>query len=378
MGLASALKQMNGQAEADTSKAQKAFVEGGFNAQNLGIQEQKLDQKEIEHVVYLKNVEAHKASVAEQAAGWTNGLVKPDVPPAADQAKVQVNELVVAKMWRIVCLRKLFGFFTQKSLQELVNRACRHDYHLLMRKYQFRRIEDAADLSVLGLFNIVLLADDSGSMSTKDVDGCSRWEVAKFLGKQLAFLATLFDADGISLRFFNQAGSTFNGLATAEQVAETFESVFQLGNSTPMAECLQATLDDTVFPAVQQRTIDRPVLFLVLTDGQPSNKRTVEDVIRSAIKRISASHCGPFGVLFSFAQVGLDRDASEWLGQIDEAQDIGENIDATSSFEIEKAQVAHKDPNWGAADWVKKTLVGPIDPETDHLDEASAPPPYGH
>ena len=37
----------------------------------------------------------------------SGNLVKPNVPQGKDSEQQQINELVVAKMWKIVCLRKL-------------------------------------------------------------------------------------------------------------------------------------------------------------------------------------------------------------------------------------------------------------------------------
>lgn len=58
-------------------------------------------------------------------------------------------------------------------------------------------VELAVTLSALALYDVVIYADDSGSMSTGDGE---RIEDLKLIVAKVAEVATLFDDDGIEVR----------------------------------------------------------------------------------------------------------------------------------------------------------------------------------
>jgi hypothetical protein len=58
-------------------------------------------------------------------------------------------------------------------------------------------VELAVDLAALALFDIVIYADDSGSMTSGDGE---RIEDLKLIVAKVAEVATLFDYDGIEVR----------------------------------------------------------------------------------------------------------------------------------------------------------------------------------
>lgn len=62
-------------------------------------------------------------------------------------------------------------------------------------------LEIGSDLIKLALFDVVLLVDDSGSMAFEE-DG-SRIDDLKLILERAAYAASLFDADGIQVRFLN-------------------------------------------------------------------------------------------------------------------------------------------------------------------------------
>lgn len=61
--------------------------------------------------------------------------------------------------------------------------------------------ELATDLASLALYDIVLFADDSGSMIFEE--GGERVQDLKLIVSKVAEVATLFDDDGILVRFMN-------------------------------------------------------------------------------------------------------------------------------------------------------------------------------
>jgi hypothetical protein len=61
--------------------------------------------------------------------------------------------------------------------------------------------ELAVDLSGLALYDIVILADDSSSMAFEEQG--ERIDDLKMILNRVAEVATLFDQDGITIRFLN-------------------------------------------------------------------------------------------------------------------------------------------------------------------------------
>lgn len=64
-------------------------------------------------------------------------------------------------------------------------------------------VELAVDLSALALYDIVIYADDSGSMESGDGE---RIEDLKLIVAKVAEVATLFDEDGIEVRLGGGGG----------------------------------------------------------------------------------------------------------------------------------------------------------------------------
>lgn len=121
MGLGKKLGQQNKIHEDTISKASTPVAEGGYNSRNLGLApELPMTDAQIQEVQSI-----HNGALADiHGVTQLGHLVRPTVPMSTDSNQMHINELVVAKMWRIICLRRLQNFYTQEKLQVLVNRAC--------------------------------------------------------------------------------------------------------------------------------------------------------------------------------------------------------------------------------------------------------------
>jgi len=186
------------------------------------------------------------------------------VPPTAEEGpNEEIARLVAAKIWNCVCYNEWFAFFTQETLQERVNCATRHDYRMLMELYSIPTLDAATDLSVLSLVDVVIVGDNSYSMRTsgsRQMDGTAkktedyrpeydeiykkecaesapgklvvnfndvtRWESMITQVEVGAFITTLFDDDGVSVRFLNEDprlyGVKMDGIRTPEDVKKLF------------------------------------------------------------------------------------------------------------------------------------------------------------
>jgi hypothetical protein len=384
MGLGKKLGQRNQETVEALSRAKAPVSVEGYNSNNLNLPSTpSMTSSDIKEINELKSgVDKEFGSVSR-----LGDLFRPNVPKGSDTDRQLINELVVAKMWRIIHLRKLQNFYTQDSLQELVNRACIHDYRLLQRNWSIATIDMTVDLAVLGLYDIVLFGDDSSSMNIEEPseDNLSRWQLLKEVIKTLSFWSTLMDSDGVVVRFFN-SNVEGNNLSSADDVEGLFRRVRAKG-STPMGEQLHAKiLNQFVYQMLDSKELQKPILIITVTDGAPNSKIEVIKAITECYNKCRQSCYGEHAVAFSFAQIGSSSDATAWLGEIDSDRVIGHLIDCTSEFQIEKAECerTYSGIDFTEATWLVKLMIGPIDPEYDNFDECSssiscssnAPPPY--
>lgn len=374
----------------------------------------------------------------------TYGLVRPSVSliPKEENQMSQVDtataELVVLKIWESVVRNELYYVYNvqtsdekngkcspmtpQQRLQAVVDRATLHDYQMLMEVLKIPTLDQATDLAVLASFDVVVLMDDSSSMlgngyqdfqgnrdttdydpsekdqsgdPSKDRNNMTRWQHAMTLVTLVAFVLTMFDDDGISVRFLNKKkqllgyrqdqSSKADNIKSAKDVAELFSGLQPSGGTT-IGKSLENIYDELIDEPIRTKTLTKPVLILTYTDGQSS------DVITKSVRNIRAkTRTTPYGsrcVLFSFNQVGRDSSAREMLGTLDVDPDsivngkkqndgAGDITDCTSAYADEEKEyndaqlslpVESRVP-YSAAHHNIKGLVGPIMDKYDLSDE---------
>lgn len=251
--------------------------------------------------------------------------------------------------------------------------------------------EIANDIVKLALYDIVLYIDDSGSMQFEE-EG-SRIKDLRLILERVSFAATLFDADGISLRFMNtdlsgmrdqQGRPLQDGVSTEAQI-ETIMRGVQFKGLTPMGTSLRKkVIDEIVIGKAQQNQLRKPVLVIAITDGQPAGEpqNAVFDTIRYAFDTLQQRfpQYGRGGVAFEFAQVGNDEMAKKFLGKLDEDPQIGPMVDCTSNYENEQEEMSRANPPVDLTPdlWIIKLLLGAIDRSYDSKDEKTNPAPGGY
>jgi hypothetical protein len=173
------------------------------------------------------------------------------------------------------------------------------------------------------------------------------------------------DADGVVVRFINSAVEG-NGISNSAEIDGIFRTVRPSGG-TPLGEQLdQKIMKKIVVPVIQSQEIQRPVLILNITDGVPSNSNAVKQTILNCRNFCASTKYGENAVAFSFAQIGSDRTATEYLGQLDTDPQVGHLIDCTSEFSIEKQECG---AGFTEAVWIVKLMIGAVDPAYDSADE---------
>ncbi|CEJ60785.1 Putative RfeF [Penicillium brasilianum] len=231
-------------------------------------------------------------------------------------------------------------------------------------------MEVATDLMKLALFDIVLYVDDSGSIEFEE-KGLRKDQLRQILGI-VATVASTFDQDGIEVRFMNSMEEG-HGVRSSDDV-ERLVSRVRFSGLTPLGTSLrQKVVDPLVIGPVRSGRLQKPVLIITITDGQPAGEAhsTVRDTISYAVHEVQRAQYSTGAVSFQFSQVGNDTRAREFLSDLDEDPEIGQLIDCTSNFEVEQDEMSRANPpvHLTRELWCAKLMLGAIDSSYDTKDE---------
>ncbi len=169
-----------------------------------------------------------------------------------------------------------------------------------------------------------LIIDKSGSMSTKDkAGGLSRWQIMQESALALANKCEEFDPDGITVYLFSGKFKRYDNV-TAAKVGTIFQENDPSGRTD-----LAAVLADAIASYFQRKasgqTPANGEMILVVTDGEPDDRKAVMQVILDATQRLDRDE----ELAISFIQVGLDEAATKFLKILDD--DLGR---AGAKFDI--------------------------------------------
>ncbi|KAF7712619.1 Transcription factor RfeF [Penicillium ucsense] len=236
-------------------------------------------------------------------------------------------------------------------------------------------MEVATDLMKLALFDTVLYVDDSGSIEFEE-KGLRKEQLRQILGI-VATVASNFDRDGIEVRFMNSSEEG-HGIKNPDDV-ERLVSRVRFSGLTPLGTSLrQKVVDPLVIGPARSGRLQKPVLIITITDGQPAGEAhsTVRDTISYAVNEMQRAQYGTGAVSFQFSQVGNDTRARDFLSDLDEDPEIGQLIDCTSNFEVEQDEMSRANPpvHLTRELWCAKLMLGAIDSSYDTKDEKGSRP----
>lgn len=188
---------------------------------------------------------------------------------------------------------------------------------------------------------VLQFPDDSGSMQFEEKG--ERIKDLQLVLQRVAFAATLFDEDGIDVRFMNSdpPAQQTSGVRSEAQVEQLLQG-HRFSGLTPMGTNLKKKVIDDIFVrALRSGRMQKPLLVITITDGQPAGEpqTALFDTVRSAVEEAGRSQYGPGAIAFQFAQVGNDQSAREFLGKLDSDPTVGSMVDCTSS----KTVYLHRD-----------------------------------
>ncbi len=174
-----------------------------------------------------------------------------------------------------------------------------------------------------------LIIDKSGSMSKTDGNSHqSRWEQIKESTMALARKCEQLDPDGITVYLFSGKFRRYDNV-TAEKVEQIFQENEPIGGTN-----LTAVLQDAVnqfFRRKQSGQGKAGETILIITDGEPDDRRSVFEIIIEASNRLETDE----ELALSFIQVGTDAGATKFLTALDDQlQGVGAKFDIVDTITL--------------------------------------------
>lgn len=176
-----------------------------------------------------------------------------------------------------------------------------------------------------------LIIDKSGSMSTADqAGGKSRWSIMQETTLALASKCEELDPDGITIYLFSGRFKRYDNV-TASKVPQIFKENEPSGRTDLAGVLLDATNNYFQRKAAGQTQVNGETI-LVVTDGEPDDRKAVMKVIIEASRRMDRDE----ELAISFLQVGTDAQATKFLKILDdELQGAGAKFDIVDTITID-------------------------------------------
>lgn len=174
-------------------------------------------------------------------------------------------------------------------------------------------------LTAISLYDVIILADDSGSMKTRR-NGKSRFSTLKDTIYNLAPIARDINEEGISLRFINhRTEDYFDNLKDRTMIDKVLNNVTP-NDATPIGTSLQRKVLQPLLKRAKDGELKRPALIVIITDGEPNweppdtLKHTIIDCKRQMKDELSYSGTE---IIFAISYVGTDPSAKRYVEKIE-------------------------------------------------------------
>jgi hypothetical protein len=189
---------------------------------------------------------------------------------------------------------------------------------------------------------------------------------------KVAYAATLFDDDGIEVRFLN-APFEGNRINSDEAAVQLLDRIIYDGPCALGSALDYKVLQPLVLGPARARALHKPKLIIIITGGTGAlyseAPNTLNQVITRAAQELSQS-VGADAISFQFCQVGNDMQAAQWLGHLDADPAIGGLMDQTGDFDAERDEMRRKTgQELTPVMWLLKMMLGGIDNSYDSKDE---------
>ncbi|AFY52938.1 uncharacterized protein containing a von Willebrand factor type A (vWA) domain [Rivularia sp. PCC 7116] len=176
-----------------------------------------------------------------------------------------------------------------------------------------------------------LIIDKSGSMATPDQKGGrTRWIAAEESTFALASKCEQFDPDGITIYTFSGRFKRYENV-TSNKVIQVFQENDPSG-TTDLASVLKHATDNYFERKAAGETKENGETILVITDGEPDDRKAVMKVIIETSRRMDKDE----ELAISFIQVGKDPHATRFLKVLDdEMQSAGAKFDICDTITMD-------------------------------------------
>ncbi|MEL6457084.1 MAG: VWA domain-containing protein [Cyanobacteria bacterium J06621_15] len=176
-----------------------------------------------------------------------------------------------------------------------------------------------------------LIIDKSGSMATPDQKGGrTRWVAAEESTFALASKCQQFDPDGITIYTFSGRFKRYENV-TSNKVKQVFQENDPSG-TTDLAAVLKDATDNYFKRKDAGETKPNGETILVITDGEPDDRKAVMKVIIETSRRMDKDE----ELAISFIQVGKDPHATRFLKVLDdEMQSAGAKFDICDTITMD-------------------------------------------
>ncbi|MEA5595018.1 VWA domain-containing protein [Rivularia sp. UHCC 0363] len=176
-----------------------------------------------------------------------------------------------------------------------------------------------------------LIIDKSGSMATPDQKGGrTRWVTAQESTFALASKCEQFDPDGITVYTFSGRFKRYENV-TSNKVTQIYQENDPSG-TTDLASVLKHATDNYFQRKAAGETKPNGETILVITDGEPDDRKAVMKTIIEASRRMERDE----ELAISFIQVGTDAQATRFLKVLDdELQSAGAKFDICDTITMD-------------------------------------------
>ncbi|RAL03313.1 ankyrin repeat protein [Aspergillus ibericus CBS 121593] len=247
-----------------------------------------------------------------------------------NDAKEQEKEDLKSRMRQIIKDNNLNKFFQEGDpfLEDVVERAVDLD------RTNPSNVLDPKDLTHLALYQPVLYCDDSGSMKRDQ-----RKDHLNDLAQRITSITTRVvpDTEGIELRFINETTTPDMSKPSVQKIDSIMKQVPFDGWTEIGTNLKTKVLQDTVYQYLEIKTLKRPVLVSIITDGHPAGPdRSPEriDTLRNAIQecgdRLEAHGYERKAVRLQVSQIGDDSTAERFLRGLEDDHELDDVLYITS------------------------------------------------
>lgn len=178
-----------------------------------------------------------------------------------------------------------------------------------------------------------LIIDKSGSMSIIEPKfQKSRWELVQESTLALARKCDQLDANGITVYTFSGKFRRYDNV-NVSKVEQIFQENEPVGGTN-----LTAVLQDAINSFLQRKKSNQTSIgetILVITDGEPNDRRSVFEIIIQASKCLDADE----ELAISFMQIGNDPSATKFLQALDDQlMEVGAKFDIVDTVTFDEME----------------------------------------